>query len=271
MTLHIHALKAFDSNYIWTLRRTDSDKLTVIDPGDGDVVIDYCQANQLAVTDILITHGHYDHIDGVKTLCDVFDAHVYSPLTSNSSPSRGEGSSLLPKQQFIPNVNTQKTNQFQLENIGLTFDVISTPGHTHDHVVYYAAPYLFCGDALFAGGCGRVFTGDMATMWRSLQKLAALPDDTQVYCTHEYTLSNLQFAHRIAPDWQPITDRLASVKTLRAQEQITLPSTIGLEKQTNIFLLCNNAQFRAEIFNDDTLRNNSLTAFTHLREAKDAG
>jgi hydroxyacylglutathione hydrolase len=139
------------------------------------------------------------------------------------------------------------------------------PGHTLDHVAYYGANYLFCGDTLFGGGCGRLFEGTPAQMFSSLQRLASLPAATRVFCTHEYTEHNLQFAHGLEPDNIELQQRLQAVEQLRHAGQPTLPSTIGLELATNPFLRCDSAAIRraAEVHDDDPLQ-----VFTKIREMR---
>ena len=120
--------------------------------------------------------------------------------------------------------------------LGLDFDIIAVPGHTLGHIAYYSAPLLFCGDTLFAAGCGRLFEGTPEQMHQSLSRLAALPTETRVYCTHEYTLSNLRFAKAVEPENLHVAQRFADVTRLRDEDRISLPSTIGLERLTNPFL-----------------------------------
>lgn len=227
--LTITPIPALDSNYFWVIQPNSAQPgVYVVDPGDAAPVINYLTANQLILTAILITHRHRDHTQGVSGLLD------------HSSPVPVYG----PDSELIPQITHKLADGDLLQLDDIAFKIISVPGHTWEHIVYFCAatndrpPLLFCGDSLFAGGCGRRFDGTAEIMWESLQKLAALPDDTQIYCAHEYTLANLEFAHAVEPDNKPLADRFEQVKQLRAQGRITLPSSILLEKRTNPFLRC---------------------------------
>lgn len=229
----IHPIPAFDTNYIWAIIDPEKQLCAIVDPGDAQPVIDFCDQNQLTICDILITHHHRDHTGGIEKLRSHYSASKLHEQTSDAT-----------------SITTA---------LGLGFDVMKIPGHTLDHVAYYNKTHhmLFCGDTLFAGGCGRVFEGTMAQMYDSLQQLASLPDDTQVFCAHEYTLDNLKFGITIEPDNQAIHDRLSQVTQQRADNECTLPSTIGLEKRTNVFLL-------------DNCNENSVEQFAQRRRKKDA-
>jgi len=200
----------------------------VVDPGDAAPVIDYLTRNQLTLAAILITHRHRDHIQGVAGLLERWPVSVYGPDS-----------------ELIPLVTHKLGDGDLLRLEGISFNIIGVPGHTWEHIAYFASstdgisrPLLFCGDALFAGGCGRRFDGTAEIMWDSLQKLAALPDDTYIYCAHEYTQANLEFAVAVEPDNAELCARFEQVKHARAQGLVTLPSTILLEKRTNPFLRC---------------------------------
>ena len=206
----------------------------------------------------MITHHHHDHMGGVKALVKHYSPNVFSP--PGSSPC------ITTKVQEGDNVTIDAT--------GTPFSVITIPGHTLDHIAYFCQsdkpPILFCGDTLFAGGCGRLFEGSPKQMWSSLQKLMALPAETMVYCAHEYTLANLEFAYQMAPEWEMISQRLHDVSNLRRQKKITLPTTIGLEIRTNPFLLCTDTKFRLHCFNNKIEQQDALAAFTAMRKAKDS-
>lgn len=227
--LTITPIPALDSNYFWVIRpNLDSQAVYVVDPGDATPVIDYLTHHQLTLAAILITHRHRDHIQGIAGLLERWPVPVYGPDS-----------------ELIPQVTHTLGDGDLLRLTGITFRIIGVPGHTWEHIAYFAppmdsksSPILFCGDALFAGGCGRRFDGTAEIMWDSLQKLAALPDDTQIYCAHEYTQANLAFAAAVEPDNQELFTRFEQVKHTRAQGDITLPSSILLEKRTNPFLRC---------------------------------
>lgn len=227
--LMITPIPALDSNYFWVIRpNLDTQAVYVVDPGDATPVIDYLRHNQLILAGILITHRHRDHIQGISGLLDNWPVPVYGPDS-----------------ELIPQVTHKLGDGDLLRLEGIAFKIIGVPGHTWEHIAYFipsmddkSAPLLFCGDALFAGGCGRRFDGSAEIMWDSLQKLAALPDDTQIYCAHEYTQANLAFAVAVEPNNQELGARFEQVKHIRAQGSITLPSSILLEKRTNPFLRC---------------------------------
>jgi len=226
--LTITPIPALDSNYFWVIQpNRNQPDVYVVDPGDATPVIDYLKNNQLSLTAILITHRHRDHIQGIAGLLEYSPVPVYGPDS-----------------ELIPQITHKLGDGDLLQLDDIAFKIISVPGHTWEHITYFCTatdkrpPLLFCGDALFAGGCGRRFDGTAVIMWDSLQKLAALPDDTQTYCAHEYTQANLEFGLAVEPDNKLLADRLEQVKQLRAQGRVTLPSTILLEKRTNPFLRC---------------------------------
>lgn len=222
--LKITPIPAFENNYFWVIQPDPAQaNVLVVDPGAAQPVLDYLETHRLTLDSILITHRHNDHIGGINSLLARFPVSVYGP-----------------RSDAIPQVSVFLEHGDQFESGGLNFRVIAVPGHTWEHIAFYLPHHrvLFCGDALFAGGCGRRFDGTAEVMWASLQKLAALPDDTLIYCAHEYTLSNLRFAAAVEPDNTVLLERLNQVERLRADHQITLPSTILLEKRTNPFLRC---------------------------------
>lgn len=219
--LEILPIPAFRDNYIWLLRH--GDHAVVIDPGDAAPVISMLEHLSLKLDAILITHHHSDHIDGVADLLHRWPAKVYAPKR---------------EQYSFPHQSVEENSIVHLESLNLELSVIEVPGHTSGHVAYYGANYLFCGDTLFGGGCGRLFEGTPAQMYKSLQRLAKLPRDTAVFCTHEYTEHNLRFARTLDPGNSALAIRLADVAAARSANKPTLPSTIGMELETNPFLRC---------------------------------
>jgi len=219
--LEVVPLPAFTDNYIWTLR--DARSAAVVDPGDARPVLDYLAREGLALAAILATHHHPDHVGGIAELVAAHEAPVFGPkgepIPALTHPV-GEGDSA------------------EIPALGATFSVLEIPGHTRAHVAYYGLGSLFCGDTLFACGCGRVFEGTPAQMLASLQKLAALPDATKVYCGHEYTLANIRFARAVEPGNALLAAREARAQALRDAGKPTLPSTLGEERATNPFLRC---------------------------------
>ncbi|CAM3642817.1 hydroxyacylglutathione hydrolase [Parendozoicomonas haliclonae] len=222
--LSITGLPAFNDNYIWMLADSESQTCYVVDPGDAQVVERACQEQQLTLAGILVTHHHADHIGGVNALTKDRSIPMFGPAHDNIS------------------VLTHPLSDGDTVNVfGGTFQVLDTPGHTKGHICYFGqpeniGPVLFCGDTLFAGGCGRLFEGTPAQMLSSLTRLSQLPEETRVYCAHEYTLSNLKFAHAVEPNNTEIAERIQQVQQLRRLGLPTVPSTIALEQKTNPFL-----------------------------------
>lgn len=201
------------------------DRAVVVDPGDAQPVLEYLRAHHLTLDAVLITHHHADHIDGVADLLADYPAEVYAPSRGNYA---------------FPHHAVREGDVIKLSGIQAHFQVLETPGHTLDHVVYYGANRLFCGDTLFACGCGRLFEGTCQQLYRSLQRLANLPPTTEVYCTHEYTLHNIRFARSLEMDNPVLDARYQQALQCIAEGRPTLPSTIGLELATNPFLRCEN-------------------------------
>ena len=219
--LEIVPVKAFKDNYIWTLR--DGKRAAVVDPGDARPVIDYLAREKLELVAILATHHHADHVGGIPELLERGRVPVYGP--------RGE-----PIESLTRAVGEGDT--VTVPELDVSFAVLDIPGHTRAHIAYYGAECLFCGDTLFACGCGRVFEGTPEQMYASLEKLRALPDSTKVYCGHEYTLANIGFARSVEPGNDALGAREARDRRLREAGKPTLPTTLGEEKATNPFLRC---------------------------------
>ena len=219
--LEIVPVKAFKDNYIWTLR--DGKHAAVVDPGDARPVIDYLAREKLALVAILATHHHADHVGGIPQLLERGRVPVFGP--------RGE-----PIESLTRAVGEGDT--VTIPELDVSFAVLDIPGHTRAHIGYYGADCLFCGDTLFACGCGRVFEGTPEQMYASLEKLRALPDSTRIYCGHEYTLANIGFARSVEPGNGALGAREARDRKLREAGKPTLPTTLGEEKATNPFLRC---------------------------------
>jgi hydroxyacylglutathione hydrolase len=220
--LTVLAVPAFKDNYLWLIH--DGVHAAAVDPGDAGPILDALDAHKLTLTAILLTHHHADHIGGVPQLLERAQVPVFGP-----------------RNESIPAVSNRlsEADTITVPGLGLVLDVLDVPGHTSGHIAYVrntGAHWLFCGDTLFAGGCGRLFEGTPAQMVQSLAKLAALPDDTQVFCAHEYTLSNLRFADAVEPGNRALQLRLHDESAKRAAGLPTVPSSIGLEKGTNPFL-----------------------------------
>jgi hydroxyacylglutathione hydrolase len=223
---------AFSDNYVWVLRQ--GAQAAVVDPGDALPVLEYVGREKLAVCAILATHHHRDHVGGVAALVERFGAPVYGPARE-SIPARTRA--------------LAENDAVDVRCIGDTFHVLDIPGHTAGHIAYVGrvdgTPVVFCGDTLFAAGCGKLFEGTPEQMWSSLSKLAALPRETQVYCGHEYTLANLRFAAAVEPANAAIAQRTQRERGKRDRGLPTVPSTIGEELATNPFLRAGTPGVRA--------------------------
>lgn len=224
-SLQLQAIPAFNDNYIWLLH--NGQHAVVVDPGDASPVLEVLTTQQLTLSAILITHHHHDHVGGITALLDVFPTiDVYGPAKEN-----------------IPHC-TQKLNEasaVKLNALGLDLRVLDIPGHTAGHIAYFGysdlnEAFVFCGDTLFSGGCGRLFEGTPAQMLNSLNKLSALPPETLICCAHEYTLSNLMWALDVEPDNAELQAYFNEANQLRAAGQPTLPSTLAREQKINPFL-----------------------------------
>lgn len=219
--LTVHRVDAFDDNYIWLIGDSASDQVAIVDPGDETPVITYLETHALTPMAILLTHHHGDHTGGVEALVKHSAMPVYGAA----------GGRIAMVDHPLHDGDT-----VSLQAIGLELQVFETPGHTRDHIVYYASGALFSGDTLFAAGCGRLFEGNAEQMYRSLERIRALPDETQVYCAHEYTLANLAFARIAEPDNDAVLARSVRCEALRKAGESTVPSLLGEEKATNPFL-----------------------------------
>jgi hydroxyacylglutathione hydrolase len=217
--IEIIPIPAFHDNYIWLIRQ--GNMAVVVDPGEAAPVRDVLERQKLSLVAILTTHHHADHVGGVEELVRTWPVPVYGP--------RSESIAVVDRP-------LEPGSRVHLPEIGLEFDVIDVGGHTLGHIAYSGDGVLFSGDTLFAGGCGRIFEGTTEQMWQSLERLLVLPDDTRVYCAHEYTAANLRFAVEVEPSNAALHQRVERVSALRAEGRPTVPTSIELERATNPFL-----------------------------------
>ncbi len=254
--LQVTAVPAFADNYLWLIH--DHQHAVVVDPGDAAPIEAALAARRLKLVAILLTHHHADHAGGVAELLAHWPVPVFGPA-----------------REKIPGISIPLTegDTATLPELGLSLSVLDVPGHTAGHIAYVAHDphWLFCGDTLFAGGCGRLFEGTAAQMTSSLAKLAALPDDTRVYCAHEYTVSNLRFAVAAEPGNPAVGQRLADAQAMRERGEATVPSTIAIEKATNPFLRYREPAILSQLQAEGRLpQADPVAAFAALREWKNS-
>lgn len=248
-------IPAFNDNYIWAISISDHDQIAVVDPGDATPVENYLNEHGLKLAAILVTHHHHDHTGGIAALVKNHRAPVYGPANSK-----------------FDGITHPLTNNDSFELFGHTLDVRAIPGHTLDHISYLkagATPQLFCGDTLFLAGCGRIFEGTPTQMFAAMEYFKSLSDNTEVFCTHEYSLANLKFAEAVEPDNADIMATTKQCGILREQNKPTLPTSIALERKINPFLRTDAATVirTASEFSGQTL-NSELAVFTAVREWK---
>lgn len=224
--LTVQGIPAFEDNYIWLIRRDTHPQVAIVDPGDADPVLAAIEAEDLEPVAILITHHHYDHVGGIGEILARYPVPVYGPA-----------------RETIPHRTHPVTDgeEVRIDALDARFRVLDVAGHTAGHVAYYCANpeghgLLFCGDTLFTGGSGRLFEGTPEQMHTALRRIRELPDDTLVYCAHEYTEANLRFARIAEPDNIELLQRQRETTVLRAEGHPTVPAPLGLEKATNPFL-----------------------------------
>lgn len=252
MMFDVIRIPAFKDNYIWLLRKGAA--AAVVDPGDAQPVLEVLEREHLSLTAILVTHHHADHQGGVSRLLAHYRAEVFGPavesITGRTTPVRGGDTVRIP---FCD----------------IEFQVLDVPGHTLGHVAYYGAGCLFCGDTLFGAGCGRLFEGTATQMADSLARLAALPDQTAVYCAHEYTQANLRFALAVEPGNRCLRSRAEAVSLARDEGLPTIPSTIALENASNPFLRCGEPEVVASARRRVPEAKDAVAVFAALRAWKD--
>ena len=264
--LTLTPIPAFADNYFWLLERAG--RAAVVDPGDAAPVRRALDERGLRLDAILITHHHLDHIGGLRALKAAFDVPVYGPAAEAAQ---------------IPGLTQtlREGDRIRLDTLAVAFEVWEVPGHTLGHIAYLSFdpgadapgkndPFVLCGDTLFSAGCGRLFEGTAQQLHQSLARLAGLPADTRVYCTHEYTLANLAFAAAVEPGSRTVADEIARVRALRARHEPSLPSSIGHERRINPFLrTAEPAMVRAASQQAGRPLEGSAEVFAALRRWKD--
>ena len=221
--IHVHPVPAFSDNYLWVVH--DGHHAAVVDPGDAQPILDYLAANHLTLTAILCTHHHADHVGGVESLLE-------GRQLRGCIPVYGPANERIPARTHA----LREGDRISLPELALNFAVLDVPGHTAGHIAYLGHDLLFCGDTLFACGCGRLFEGTAVQMTGSLAKLKRLPGQTKVFCAHEYTMANIKFSEAVEPDNADLKLRKAYCAAKRRRNEPTVPSTIALERATNPFL-----------------------------------
>lgn len=249
--LFISSIPAFNDNYIWLIKNDDN-HCVIVDPGDASPVLERLKSENLILDAVLITHHHHDHVDGLTTLLQHFPhLEVFGPASA-----------------YISNLTHVLCHRETFTLLNTAFSIYAIPGHTLDHICYYTDGMLFCGDTLFSGGCGRLFEGSPEQMYNSLSFIASFPDETKVFCAHEYTLSNLKFALAVEPNNEILQSYAKKVSALRALGENSLPSTIGLEKAVNPFLRTHEESIKKAV-NARSKTHSDVDTFAALRRWKD--
>jgi hydroxyacylglutathione hydrolase len=253
--LSISPISAFSDNYIWCVAHHG--EAVIVDPGDATPVLKHLKEMGLTLSAIIITHHHYDHVNGIELLREHYpNIPVYGP------------------ENQCDNIAYRLKHNDCITLLNHTFKVLAVPGHTLDHIAYYledghSSPALFCGDTLFAGGCGRLFEGTPEQMLNSLGLIQALPANTAIYCAHEYTVSNLNFARAVEPDNSELQKRFENAQALRNDNIPTVPSKLALELLTNPFLRTDNSAVQERVAMHAELKYwNQNDIFANLRAWK---
>jgi len=250
----VHQLPAMSDNYIYLIEAHNSDMLAAVDPAEAAPVLDACARLGKELTHILNTHHHWDHTGANLELKTRYECTVIGAAHDAAR---------------IPGIDVQVGEDVPVRLDGLTADVLSVPGHTRGHIAFVVEDALFCGDTLFAGGCGRLFEGTPEQMWQSLKKLAALPPVTKVYCAHEYTLPNLRFARSVDVDNAELEARIHRDTQTRMEQKPTVPSDIAEELATNPFLRPLDHEFCQAYAEQHGIDPDPVRIFAHLRASKD--
>ncbi len=252
----VFGIKSLQDNYIWAIHGKDNRHIVIVDPGESEPVLSYLESQKLVLDAVLLTHHHLDHTGGVKSLLEHFpNIAVYGSFQDKVAGIT----------QFVSD-----GDKIILANQNVTLEVLDIPGHTLGHVAYLDENMLFSGDTLFSVGCGRIFEGTAAQMYASLKKLRSLPGSIKMYCAHEYTLSNIQFAQTVDPNNQALERRRQEVLVLREKGKPSLPVPLSLELQTNPFLRCHEPSIAHAVENFwGKALVDEIEVLAHLRKWKD--
>jgi hydroxyacylglutathione hydrolase len=253
MTAKFHVFPCLDDNIGVLIHDPETGATATIDAPAEEPILVALEETGWALSDILVTHKHGDHVEAVPALKERLNVRVVGPAAEANA---------------IPGLDLGVREGDVVKVGSLAARIIETPGHTAGHIAYWleADQALFAGDTLFALGCGRLFEGTPADMWRSLLKLRALPDETALYCGHEYTQSNAKFALAVDPENAPLRERAQAVAEARAAGRLTIPSMLGDEKATNPFLRADDPAFAAKLGLDAA---DPVAVFAALRSKKD--
>jgi len=253
--LSVHTIPILEDNYVWLIQASNSQAVIVVDPGDEVPVLAYIEAHNLIPVALLITHHDYDHVDGIKPFLAEYDVPVYGPADE-----------LIPGMTYP----LSSTEQLSVHADFPSVQVLDVPGHTRGHIAYLIDNCLFCGDTLFAAGCGRLRGGTHEQLFSSLKQISRLPPTTKIYCSHEYTEANLAFARAVEPSNLDVAERQEKVASLSQLGKATLPSHLAIELKTNPFLRCHKTSVIGAVKQQVSERlGDEQAVFTALRQWKD--
>lgn len=257
--IQVVPIPALNDNYIWCIHDTVTRRAVVVDPGDAAPVFAFLERADCELVGILVTHHHADHTHGVARLA----AHYHCPVYASAS-----------EHSLFRDFDQPCREGDRISLFGIDLRVLEVPGHTLDHIAYFSEgcaahpqPWLFCGDTMFSAGCGRIFNGTAALLHQAITRLNTLPDNTLIFCTHEYTLANLQFAAHCLPMNDEVLRYTRHCKELRHQNLPTLPTTLQQERLINPFLRLKDAELLMHLEMDAAT--DDCTIFTQLRAERD--